>query len=257
MAKEDYEAADEEFDSDKALENARQGIFKESELGQIAFTLVEENEVPTIDDFDNIEWQQYEEGKSFEIASDDAAGEGSYCVYAINKRNHTYSISEPSNLINVSKIAPIVTGINVVGQGDTDLFNVELLSNNKQVIGDDGKPVAIEIDVNHLSRNFELTVTDNFDNIGKDKDKVEMKLRIVEIDQNKYVNEGILKYPQEPIDGITDEYQLYPQENAQTYRFTIERDPGWYIVEATTIYHGTRRITVSEPFIVHSALNFN
>lgn len=257
MAKEDYEANEDEIDADKALENARQGIFKESELGQIAFTLVKEDEVPTINDFDDVEWQKYVEGKSFEIASEGASGEGSYCVYAANKRNHTYSISEPSNLINVSKIAPLVNGISIVGQGDDDLFNVELLTDNKQVIGADNKPVAIEIDVNHLSRNFELTIADNFDNIGKEDDRVEMNLRVVEIDQNKYVNEGVLKYPQEPADGSTDEYQLTQQGDTQKYRFTIDRDPGWYIVEVTTLYHGTRRVTVTEPFIVHSALNFN
>ena len=257
MEREDYVEEEDSYDAEKALENARQGIFKESELGRIAFTIVNEDETPTIEDFENAEWEKYVEGKAFEVPSASASGEGSYCVYVANERNHTYSISEPSNVINVSKIAPKLSGINLYGQENTG-FTLNLLSNNSQVIGSDDKPVSIEIDANHLTRYFQIVVGDNFDNIGKENDRVELKLYVKEIDSRAYDNDGSIVYPQNSPDGLVDIYEpVQSSEDSSKYTFQITEDPGTYIIEAVTTYHGTKRVTITEPFFVVSRLQFD
>ena len=241
------------MDEAKALDNARQGIIKESSLGRIALALVEEGAEPN---FDGAELVRYDSVSEFEVPSAGASIEGIYCVYAMNERNHTQSISEPSKVINVSKIAPVVSNISVWGQENTG-FDVELLRANKQVILENGNPAVINLDANHLFRNFELVVADDFSSIGTAGDRPSLSLRVVEIDQNKY-RQGQLVYPQEPKDGATDEYiPTVDPENPNKYHFTISQDQGWYIVEATTRYHGTKRISVTEPFIVTSTLNFD
>ena len=225
MAKEDYEANGNEIDANKALENARQGIFKESELGQIAFTLVKEDEVPTINDFNDAEWQKYVEGKSFEIASEGASGEGSYCVYAANKRNHTYSISEPSNLINVSKIAPVLQ-MDVIGS-----YNGEektLIINNESQ--------GVNISMENVS-GYKCDITVNMADLGEFVDPVEVKLEAIEI-----FADNISGDPQPDI------YLIEKDENNE-YTFSI-RESGNFIIRATTQYHGTKRITETAPFVI-------
>lgn len=244
-------------DADLALANARQGIFKESELGRVAFTIVSEGETPTMDDFANAEWEAYVEGKSFDVPSASASGEGSYCVYVANERNHTYSISEPSNVINVSKIAPQLSSINLFAQENSG-FTLMMLENNEQVLNENDEPVTIQIDGNHLIRYFQIVVGDNFENIGSEGDRVDLSLRVIEIDSNAYDADGSIVFPQTHPDGSTDAYipALVEGENNK-YTFAIDRDPGTYVIEATTVYHGTKRVTITKPFFVVSRLQFD
>ena len=83
-------------------------------MHKIAFIIADGESEPTIDDFDNAEWVRYADNQLFDIPSNNASAEGTYCVYAANERNHSYSISERSDLINVSKIAPKLSGISVI-----------------------------------------------------------------------------------------------------------------------------------------------
>ena len=121
---------DEEFDADKALENARLGILKESELGKIAFIIADGESEPSVNDFENAEWTLYEDNMLFDIPSNNASAEGTYCVYAANKRNHSMSISERSDLIKVSKIAPKLSNITVTVD-DASGFDFVLIENNE------------------------------------------------------------------------------------------------------------------------------
>ena len=232
------------------------GIISESELGAIAFKLADESATaPTSAEIEAMEFVPCEVGQSFNVPSESASGEGDYCVYAVNRRNHTYSVSDASNMINVSKIAPKILHMMLMAQEDSNNYTLKLLEDNVKV----GEAMTV-IGIEKPTAKFEITIADDFSDIGEDGDRPSLELRVVEIDQTAYIESHgtSLVYPQNPIDGSTDEYfPTQDNENLNKYYFQISRDPGWYIIEATTRYHGTKRISVTEPFIVNSAVSFN
>ena len=243
----------EKYDIDK-------GIVAGSSFGAVAFKLAFGDEgAPTPEEIAAMEeadaavedpaeknFQPCPESLEFNVPSTNASGEGDYCVYAINRRNHTYGISDPSNKINVSKIAPKLIGISLNAQ-ETEGFDIELIRNNIKVPG-----ASVEIDGNHLIRNFEVTVADSFDSIGSENDRPTLVLEAIEIDSNAYDRDGSIVFPQPRPDGTTDVISI-----GDSGRFSIDRDPGTYVIRATTTYHGTQRVTLTEPFFVTSRLNFD
>ena len=109
----------------------------------------------------------------FDVPNSNASDEGDYQVYAVNRRNHTYGVSDISNAISVSKIAPKLTGISlfVVEDGEED---IALIVNNEtvKVMTENGeKNAEVEIDGRHLAYDFRIDVADSFDNIGSEGDK--------------------------------------------------------------------------------------
>ena len=113
------------------------------------------------------------------------------------------------------------------------------------------KNAEVEIDGRHLARDFRIDISDSFDNIGFENDKPRVKLQVLEIDSNAYDTDGTILFPQTTPDGEVDVYEI------ENNTFIIDRDPGTYIIRATVEYHGTQRITETEPFFVTSRLNFN
>lgn len=240
----DYVEEEESMDAEKALENARKGIIKESSLGKIAFALVEENSEPS---FEDAEWIKYIENTDFDIPSSNASSEGKYQVYVANERNHTRSISAPSNLINVSKIAPRMSGISLIVK-DNDDQDLMLIENNAMV-----PDASIELDaVNNYMRRFKVIVGDDFSSIGSEGDKPQVVLEAVEIDSRIYDAEHRIVFPQSNPDGLSDVIAV-----SDSNEFVIDKDPGTYIIRATVTYHGTQRVTITEPFFVTSRTNFN
>lgn len=240
----DYTDEDEGFDADKALANARKGIIKESELGKIAFIIADGESKPTIDDFDNAEWVRYADNQLFDIPSNNASAEGTYCVYAANERNHSYSISERSDLINVSKIAPKLSGISVTVKEGSN-FNLVLLENNATKMRENEQTHAMEPTTFRMDNNgaeCTISVTDNFESF---KDDVELSLVVKEIDPRVWAADGKIVF-------ITDDVERpYEYSVDSENKFTINaNDPGAFIVEAVTVYNGVKRITDTEPFYI-------
>lgn len=217
---------DEVIDEEKALENARKGIIKESELGKIAFIIAEDDAEPSIDDFADAQWEMYEDNKLFDIPNDNASAEGTYCVYAANERNHSYSISERSDLINVSRIAPSVK-VEVIGSYnsvDTDL----IIDNFAQ-----GTGIHMVDGLYDCDLSISIAGIDNF------IDPVETMVEAVEIFSNDSDSDADIQpnsYEALAIDA--DNYSLRIQES------------GRFVIRVTTFYHGTKRITETEPFVV-------
>lgn len=258
---------------DKDKIDVSKGIIKGSSLGAIAFKLVPGGgAAPTMDEIQDMEAadaaakenneENYEKKfkpltptLEFDVPNSKASDEGDYQVYAINRRNHTYGISDISNAITVSKIAPKLTGISLfaIEDGEED---IKLIENNNTVrvtVGSKEENASVEIDGQHLARDFRIDVADSFDNIGSEGDKPSLVLQVLEIDSNAYDNNKTIKFPQDNPDGEND----VPPVDQETRTFTIDRDPGTYIIRATVDYHGTRRITETQPFFVTSRLNFN
>ena len=243
---------------DRSKINVSQGITEGSSLGAISFKLVPGGgAAPTNAEIQNMEFSPLTDNLEFDVPNSGASAEGDYQVYAVNRRNHTYGVSDISNAISVSKIAPkLEQHISLfVVEDEEDI--AELIHNNKIVkvqTGDKTENAGIELDGQHLTRNFRIDIDESvFANIGTENDKPILSLQVLEIDSKAYDKDGTIKIPQDNPDGATDVIDITEDNNM----FTIDRDPGTYIIRATVDYHGTRRITDTEPFFVTSRLNFN
>lgn len=242
------------IDRDKI--NISEGIIEGSSLGAIAFKLVPGGGLaPTAEEIPTMNFLPLTSTLEFDVPNSNASDEGDYQVYAVNRRNHTYGVSDISNAISVSKIAPKLTGISlfVVEDGEEDIQLIENNNTVKVTVGNKVENASIEIDGQHLARDFRIDVADSFDNIGSEGDKPSLTLQVLEIDSNAYDHDGTIKFPQDNPDGEND----VPPVDQENKTFTIDRDPGTYIIRATVDYHGTRRITETQPFFVTSRLNFN
>ena len=238
----------EEYDVEKALENARLGIIKESELGKIAFIIADGESEPDVDDFDNAEWVRYQDNMLFDIPSNNASAEGTYCVYAANERNHTVSISERSDLIKVSKIAPKLSNITVTVHEPSG-FDLVLIENNETKMRENeqsGKLVPTIFDMPSDGAHCKIVVGDNFANF---RDTVDLALKVREIDKTAWENGNLVFY------DADNKPSEFPYEYAvdSNNEFVISAaDSGLFVVEAVTRYNGVKRITYTEPLYLSS-----
>ena len=240
---EDYvPAADNTVDVEKALANARKGIIKESSLGKIGFIMVDGNEEPDFSNISSNDLVRYDSASEFIISSteDDVPIEGSYCVYAVNERNHTRSISEPSNVINVSKIAPKLSYINVTVKNPSG-FDFVLIENNETKMRENeqtGEFVPTVYDMPADGAHCRIVIGDNFDDF---KDTVEVQLTVREIDREAW-EAGNLVFI------TTDDEVPYEYSVDDNNEFVIGAiDSGLFVIEAITKYNGVERTTYTEP----------
>lgn len=217
------------IDTDK-IDSAK-GILEESSLGAIGFVMARKDE-PAPTEFDDLVFEQPKESHQYVIASG-ARTEGEYCVFAINRRNHTYSVSDASNVLKVSAIAPYLQHINVAVNYNENLIN--FINDNKKV--DEASLQMLEI----AGYNFIAHV--EHEELPANVDCV---LEIIEVKVNA---DGTISYRKD-LEGTDsqDVPNIYRVDNDGTC--LIENDPGSFIVRATTTYNGTQRVTETEPFTI-------
>lgn len=149
--------------------------------------------------------------------------EGDYCVYGINRRNHTYSISEISNEIHISKIAPAMTKIGVAVENNNMMVN--LIVNNRGF-----NEATIALDDTHASRDFEISIGDE---IGEE---VNMIVNVVEIKSKENYKDAVTGMAIRKGEADGDVIDVFP--TGDIFTCTIS-DSGYYVVEVITQYHGT------------------
>ena len=176
----------------------------------------------------------------FDIPSNNASAEGTYCVYAANKRNHSMSISERSDLIKVSKIAPKLSNITVTVD-DASGFDFVLIENNETKMRQNeqtGASVPTVYNMSSDGAHCKIVIGDSFADF---KDNVELQLTVKEIDRAAWET-GDLVF-------TTDENEMpYEYSVDSNKEFIISAsDPGLFVVEAITKYNGVKRITYTEP----------
>ena len=91
------------------------------------------------------------------VPSDEDFVEGEYCVYAINRRNHTYSISDASKELRISQIAPFLTGINV--KAILDNGKLDIIKSNEKFGSAEVRLVRVP-DTADVARTFEVNIDD-------------------------------------------------------------------------------------------------
>jgi hypothetical protein len=209
-------------------------ISEDSSLGTIALQLVNENaQAPTAEVYENLTYVPHDPN-GLVVNNEGTDAEGTYKVYAINRRNHTYSVSEPSNTITTSFVAPALNQISVY-----TLINGETTTviNNNVNPGDPEQPI-VTLTPSADSATFTVTIGDTIPTGAV------LTLRALEVDENG-------EHPKQIVDEMdhTDVIAI-SNEEGQPHTFTIVKDPGDYIVEAIVNYHGTERITRTASFRV-------
>ena len=178
--------------------------------------------------------------------------EGEYVVRAINRRNATYSVSENSDSIHTSFVAPAINRIDVEAVFE-DQAPIAVLENGRRPV--DGIK-NLEINRNRLSYDFEIK--DNSENFPE----AEVSYYIEEVEYDEETGEISARTPDEygHVPGSNQPYEYYGEEDVrkievvlddedtEVYRFTITNDPGYYRIKTVNVYHGTVHTSYTDIF---------
>ena len=209
---------------DESKIDSTKGIVAESSLGAIGFKMASaDDEIPS--DFSDIAFEAPAQDSQYNILSGSATSEGEYRVYAVNRRNHTYSVSDPSNILKISKIAPKLEDINVEIRYKDEAVTV--INHNEKVTPEVVISMMDTEDEDIYDYSFTVSVT------HEDlPENVSCELSVIGLDR----------------DGNDDtHYDLI-----NTGEVTINNDAGSFIIRAITTYNGTQRMTETQPFKVLS-----
>lgn len=190
-----------------------------------------------------------------QVNAEGLIAEGQYQVRAINRRNHTYSVSEPSEIVQTSFIAPKITELTVKTLDGSTW--VTMLDNGQLP---DGAPTempygygkAIELNRNYPSRTFILD--DNTPEEFKYESAVTTYI-IEEVEYDEQTEGWKISYAEtapEPdeIDVIFDEEYVDADHPAGALKFEISGDNGIYRIRTENRYNGTLRIGYTDVFRV-------
>lgn len=170
-----------------------------------------------------------------------SAVEGEYCVRAINRRNGTYSVSDNSEVMKTSFVAPAITRLTVEAMID-DGVTFKVLDNGERL--QDGI-INVYLDENYRRQ---FVITDNT------------------LEQDRY-NDAITSYyieevnsdgtPRTDVDREKDRFnpeedlrEIFKDNTTNKYSFIIDGDPGYYRIKTENRYHGTLRIAYTDIFNV-------
>ena len=230
------------------------GVTKDSSLGFIKFYLTSQGESgkPVENIYTNVSeghgaYVANQEKLPFDLeVGSEASGDGEWQAYAVNERNHTFSISDISNKIYVSKVAPSLkinlsfAGVNV--NGAENEVRTPLIVDNV-IVEDEAhnplydlidKPVTINATMSSMRFYCEVTAPANA------PEDFSSNFELVELDADL-----------QPI-ASGDEPNRYTLNEQGAFELA---EGGYFCVKATTVYHGTKRTTLSQPFFVSTFFN--
>lgn len=219
----------------------------ERSLGAISFK-VTSIPVDIVDIDENATYYRFKD-EPFIIPASTTAGE--YYVYAINRRNHTTGISEVAGPIQLSRVAPKISEV-TLRTADTN----QLVLLNGANAGTDVNRIVNHHHADGGNYDFAITLPSfSTEEYGEDKPEYSIMVKEVAItvsqDEGKNEIWTVADYIDEGEDNI-DEIDLSNEvvnEDGQYY-FNVNNDRGYYVIEVTTIYHGTACTTQSDPFKV-------
>lgn len=237
-------------------------------LGAIALEALRDEDIADLSAADieagNYEFSILPESGAKQVNASDIIAEGEYRVRAINRRNHTYSVSEPSEAVKTSFIAPKITKLNVYTlEGNTKIKVLEdgivpagaILN---ELTPEDG--VNVQLTPAYPSRTFVIDDMTEAENKYEDavtsyfveeliKDGTDFTLAV----NSPSHNEGE--------EGTFDEFEVafddsyvdseHVNETQGAYTFSIDRDDGYYRLRIENRYHGTLRIGYTSVFSVN------
>lgn len=232
------------LEGENYVTTGKPGVTKDSSLGFIKFYLTSQGESgkPAESTYTNVSEGHgayvNQENLPFDLEiGSDASGDGDWQAYAVNERNHTFSISDISNEIHVSKVAPSLNinleyaGVNVFGEESPTRH--PLIVNNVLDSNYDLSDHAVNINAEMSAMHFYCTATAP----ENAPEGFESKFELIELDRDHVT-------PRAEDDDVPNVYNLNEQGAFEL------AESGFFCVKATTTYHGTKRITISAPFYV-------
>lgn len=231
------------IDSEDARDSA--GVFA-AELVQTSEALPTFEEIEQkIADHD-LEFRPLGDGKFPFMPTEGEIIEGEYVARTINRRNRTYSISDNSESIHTSFVAPAINKIDVTAVFDDDTDDILALDNGHRP---EGSIVNFEINRNHPKYTFVLT--DNSDN----RPDAECSYFVEEVNYDEDTGIVTSRTPEDSAaDIFNPKEDFYPVEVIQdenennVYRFEINQDPGYYRIVTKNRYHGTIHTSYTDIF---------
>lgn len=219
----------------------------EDKAGAFAVELISSGTAaPTLDEIkekiaaEELEFKALPANGKFTLATGGMSA-GDYMVRAINRRNGTYSVSEPSSPIHTSRVAPAITKITVQAE-DGEEFITVLADGQKP----SGQRVDLEITSTHDHYDFIIA-----DNSGTDQfDGAETSYYIEEVD----LVDGVVVPRELPAKQDRDEADLREivKDASGFYTFSITADPGFYRIRTVNHYHGTAHTAYTDIFGIKS-----
>lgn len=242
------------LEGENYVTTGRPGVTKDSSLGFIKFYLTSRGESgkPAENIYTNVSeghgvYVADQENLPFDLeVGSEASGDGEWQAYAVNERNHTFSISDISNKIYVSKVAPSLkinlsfAGVNV--NGIESEVRTPLIVENV-IVEDEAhnplydlidKPVTINATMSSMRFYCEVTAPANA------PEDFSSNFELIELDADL-----------QPITS-GDEPNRYTLNEQGAFELA---EGGYFCVKATTVYHGTKRTTLSQPFFVSTFFN--
>lgn len=242
------------LEGENYVTTGRPGVTKDSSLGFIKFYLTSRGESgkPAENIYTNVSeghgvYVADQENLPFDLeVGSEASGDGEWQAYAVNERNHTFSISDISNKIYVSKVAPSLkinlsfAGVNVNG-AESEVRTPLIVDN--VIVEDEAhnplydlidKPVTINATMSSMRFYCEVTAPANA------PEDFSSNFELVELDADL-----------QPITS-GDEPNRYTLNEQGAFELA---EGGYFCVKATTVYHGTQRTTLSQPFFVSTFFN--
>ena len=189
-----------------------------------------------------LDFQAMPENGEFSVAPGDIT-EGEYVVRAINRRNATYAVSEPSKKIYTSFVAPVITNISLTAKDGS--ASVAILENGKSP---NGSRIDLEISVMHDHWDYELV--DNTENNFED---AVTSYFVEEVDLDSQTGEIIPRTEQKD-SAEADSREIVMGENG-IGAFRITRDAGYFRIKTVNRYHGTVRTHYSDLFGIKSYMD--
>ena len=239
----------------------------EEELGAVAVEVLKDDMIEDLTEeaIDNgnytfVRYDSVENGK-FQVNAEGVTQEGEYKVRAINRRNHTYSVSDPSDSIKTSFIAPKITKLSV--------YSIEG-SNKTTVLNEGARPeTATSIEGVNLELNSRnnYTRTFIFDDMTEAANKyedavtsyfVEELIYDSESDTYKLAINNVTNHNEGGEPGTPDEFEIvydpsytdadHVDDNIGAYIFSLSGDSGIFRIRTENRYHGTLRIGYTDMF---------
>ena len=217
----------------------------EQPLGAIALEALASDNIPELtaeEIIANTKSESNPEGKyEFELLEDGqkqvnangVVSEGEYVVRAINRRNHSYAVSTPSQVVRTSFVAPAINGVTVkTVDGGTEVVLVD----KGHFPAEAPEGAFIRLNSNYPTRRFYI-VDESTNNIAGAETSYTMEEVI------RTANGGYEKKSLADEHDNTVEYEIINNE-------CVIDDEGIYRVRIENIYNGTRRVAYTDVFEV-------
>lgn len=224
------------------------------DLGAVALELLSSDQITDLTKED-IESGDYsfvkvaDASHSFDMNADKAVSEGEYKVRAINYKNHTYAVSDPSDKIVTAFVAPAITNLDVsyLYRHDGQEENIDVI-----VAGASKPSGPYSYSTVVLSENYPIytfTITDNT------KDNLNGAITTYVVEEGDLQNGEFVPLAENNDDPMWEQFEVVKDTNGNLV-FTIgnalaeNRDTGYFRIKTINRYKGTAQTAYTGYFLV-------